>query len=80
MRKQLVSIALLLPAMALADKPHTFSQSKKQLAVIYADNQTSFYCGCEYYKQGKKLKPALAGCGYQPRKMPIVRTGSSGSM
>lgn len=47
----------------------TFSQAKKQLAAMYkGQHQTSFYCGCDFYYQGKKLKPDLNSCGYQVRK------------
>ena len=31
-------------------------------------HQTSFYCGCNFYYQGKKLKPDLNSCGYEIRK------------
>ncbi len=47
----------------------SFSQAKKQLAALYkGQHQTSFYCGCDFYYQGKKLKPDLNSCGYQVRK------------
>ena len=47
----------------------SFSQSKKALAAIYkGQHQTSFYCGCDFNYQGKKLIPDLNSCGYQVRK------------
>jgi len=47
----------------------TFSKAKKQLAALYKDqHQTSFYCGCDFYYKGKKLKPDLNSCGYEIRK------------
>ena len=55
---------------AVADVPKTFSTAKKVSAKIYADHQTSFYCGCDYSKVGKKLVPDHKSCGYSPRKEP----------
>lgn len=46
----------------------SFSKSKRIMAQIYAEQQVSFYCGCDYKKQGKKLIPDLGSCGYDPRK------------
>lgn len=46
----------------------SFSKSKRILAEIYAEQPVSFYCGCDYKKQGKKLVPDLDSCGYDPRK------------
>lgn len=46
----------------------SFSKSKRILAEIYAEQPVSFYCGCDYKKQGKKLIPDLDSCGYDPRK------------
>lgn len=49
--------------------PVKFSKAKKLLAQIYQDkHQETFYCGCNYKHQGKKLIPELASCGYQVRK------------
>lgn len=60
--------ALLLSSPSLAD-PLTFRQAKKQLKLLYQDEQqTSFYCGCDFVYQGKKLIPDLNSCGYQVRK------------
>ncbi|MEH6652250.1 MAG: endonuclease [Motiliproteus sp.] len=53
-----------------AAPPQTFSQAKRIAATLYADHQTSFYCGCSYSRQGKKLVPDLGSCGYVPRKEP----------
>ena len=50
-------------------EPLTFRQAKKQLKALYQDeHQTSFYCGCDFRYQGKKLIPDLNSCGYQVRK------------
>ena len=38
------------------------------MAILYSDNQSTFYCGCDYTKQGKKLIPNLTTCGYEVRK------------
>lgn len=47
----------------------SFSKAKRLLANIYQDqHQTSFYCGCDFQYQGKKLIPTLSSCGYQVRK------------
>lgn len=46
----------------------SFSNSKRILTEIYAEQPVSFYCGCDYKKQGKKLVPDLDSCGYDPRK------------
>lgn len=45
-----------------------FSEAKRLLANIYQDHQQTFYCGCDYFKRGKKLIPDLPSCGYQVRK------------
>lgn len=46
-----------------------FSKAKRLLADLYQDkHQITFYCGCEYKHQGKKLIPELNSCGYQVRK------------
>ncbi|RVU30883.1 endonuclease [Neptunomonas marina] len=58
------SLALAAPSFAGA----SFSQSKRTLSEIYADQATSFYCGCEFVKEGKKLVPLHESCGYVPRK------------
>ncbi|WP_372833954.1 endonuclease [Pontibacterium sp.] len=60
-------VALLIFNVAHAAQP-SFSKSKRILAEIYADQPVSFYCGCDYKKQGKKLIPDLDSCGYDPRK------------
>lgn len=61
-------VALLLPLYAFADQPASFSAAKRELVAIYADNPTSFYCGCRFGARGKRLEPDLASCGYQARK------------
>lgn len=68
--KQAVSLiiaVLLLASFNAHGQP--FSKAKKQLAAIYkGQHQTSFYCGCDFYYKGKKLKPDLNSCGYEIRK------------
>lgn len=50
-------------------EPLSFRQAKKQLKQLYqGEHQSSFYCGCDFRYQGKKLLPDLNGCGYQVRK------------
>lgn len=55
-----------------SDKPAShvkFYSAKKRLANIYKDDhQETFYCGCDYRYQGKKLVPDLNSCGYNVRK------------
>ncbi|MEH6648931.1 MAG: endonuclease [Motiliproteus sp.] len=54
----------------IAKPPTSFSAAKRVAVDIYADNLYSFYCGCTIQRQGKKLVPDLASCGYTPRKQP----------
>ncbi|WP_415884886.1 endonuclease [Neptuniibacter sp. QD37_6] len=68
MYKYLPVVLLMTPGLALAEHPKSFGSAKKILKEIYADNQQSFYCGCDYKAQGKKLVPDLKSCGYTPRK------------
>ena len=60
--------AILFSTAAIAAPPSSFSKSKRILAELYSDNPVSFYCGCDYNAQGKKLVPDWASCGYDPRK------------
>jgi deoxyribonuclease-1 len=54
--------------MALAlQADQSFSQSKTILQDIYADHQTTFYCGCEYSYANKGNMIDRASCGYEPR-------------
>lgn len=59
---------MFLPALSWAAHPSSFYQAKKAAQKIYADQQQSFYCGCDYQRYGKKLRPDLESCGYSPRK------------
>ncbi|NVK42518.1 MAG: endonuclease [Oceanospirillaceae bacterium] len=59
---------LLVPLSALAEQPASFSSAKRELAEIYSTNAVSFYCGCGFSAQGKRLSPDLKACGYQARK------------
>lgn len=47
---------------------NNFYAAKKEAIRVYQDQQTSFYCGCDYRRQGKKLSPDWQSCGYSPRK------------
>lgn len=65
----LISAALLLAATeSLGAPPSSFSKAKKLAARVYKDNQTTFYCGCDYRVERKKLRTDLDSCGYNPRK------------
>ncbi len=44
-----------------------FSKAKKLAKSIYTGNETSFYCGCDYRTEAKKLVPDWNSCGYVPR-------------
>lgn len=64
----LLAVSLLFVNSTLAE-PLNFLQAKKQLKALYkGEHQTSFYCGCDFIYQGKKLIPELSSCGYQVRK------------
>lgn len=69
-----LSAAVLLPSVALAEHPTSFSKAKKLAVQVYKDHERTFYCGCTYTYQGKKLVPDAASCGYTPR-VPITRKG-----
>lgn len=51
-----------------ADEITSFKQAKRIAVTLYENNQTTFYCNCNYSKQGKKLIPDHESCGYKPRK------------
>ena len=48
--------------------PKSFSQAKRMALKLHQQQDTSFYCGCDIKRIGKKLRPDLASCGYQYRK------------
>ncbi len=52
----------------LAAPPSSFSKAKREAVKIYADHNTSFYCGCDIEWKGKKGIPNLESCGYEVRK------------
>ncbi|WP_086480419.1 endonuclease [Oceanospirillum sanctuarii] len=58
------SLVLSLSAIAAPN----FSAAKKDAVKVYQGQETSFYCGCEYRREGKKLVPDWESCGYSPRK------------
>lgn len=70
MTRFLSFLMLLLSTTVLAGSHQSFSQAKKIATEIYADHPTTFYCGCSYTNQQKKLIPDLNSCGYRPRKEP----------
>ncbi|WP_439860823.1 endonuclease [Pseudomonas sp. MBLB4136] len=57
-------LCLLFALPAHADAPQSFAAAKKVAWKLYAQRQTTFYCGCAY--QGKQVD--LDSCGYKPRK------------
>ncbi|MCU1719411.1 endonuclease I family protein [Pseudomonas sp. 5P_3.1_Bac2] len=59
----LLSLLLICPV-SYAAAPQTFSAAKKVAWKIYAEQPTTFYCGCKY--QGNRVD--LKSCGYSPRK------------
>ena len=52
---------------AYAEINWNFSDSKTFAKDIYSGNETTFYCGCSYQVNGKKLVPHWDSCGYFPR-------------
>lgn len=45
----------------------SFSSAKKYLSKNITENSQTIYCGCSIKKNGKKLVPNPASCGYEPR-------------
>lgn len=69
MMKYLTPFLLLVLTLSSSADPVSFSKAKKKLAKMYqGQHQSTFYCGCDFSYQGKKLKPDLASCGYKVRK------------
>ncbi|WP_417790313.1 endonuclease [Terasakiella pusilla] len=69
---------LLLPFAAHAEHPTSFSKAKKLAAEHYKGDEKTFYCGCTYHYEGKKLVPDADSCGYEPR-VPITKKGNPNS-
>lgn len=46
-------------------KERSFNSSKRKLLAMYAENRTTFYCGCTYDSNNRIN---LESCGYQPRR------------
>jgi len=65
---------LLVSTPASAEPPKSFSKAKKVAAQVYKGMEKTFYCGCDYGYQGKKLVPDPKACGYKPR-IPVTRKG-----
>ncbi|TKB48631.1 deoxyribonuclease [Ferrimonas sediminicola] len=61
---------LLMASASVAAAPSSFNAAKKQLVSVYDQlpGATTFYCGCDYRRKGKKLLPDLHSCGYRVRK------------
>ncbi len=75
MKKFIIFIApLLLTFSAVAEHPTSFSKAKKLAATHYKGHEVTFYCGCDYGYEGKKLVPDADSCGYTPR-VPVTRSG-----
>jgi deoxyribonuclease-1 len=73
LKRIILATALSIAAMsgAQANEIGSFSEAKRVLYTkIYKPNEShqEFYCGCEIKRQGKKLVPDLASCGYEVRK------------
>jgi deoxyribonuclease I len=66
MLRLLTSLLIGLSITAWAEHADDFSEAKRQAWKIYADNQVTFYCGCDY-KDGN-VNPTR--CGYSARKQP----------
>lgn len=60
-------LLLLLPLSSYASSL-SFRQAKTKLAELYKAQPLSFYCGCDFSYEGKKLVPDHSECGYQARK------------
>ncbi|GAA3918457.1 endonuclease [Litoribacillus peritrichatus] len=68
MRKFSLVLLMLFTLDAYSVSSVSFGKSKRILADVYADYQKTFYCECDYSRQGKKLVPELDSCGYKVRK------------
>ena len=68
MYKKIAVLLCLIPSLALAEHPTSFSKAKRILKDLYKEHQRSFYCDCDYSLKGKKLVPQHKSCGYTPRK------------
>lgn len=64
----LLILILLFSSYSYAEHPSSFGKAKRILKEVYADHKRSFYCGCDYIHQGKKLVPVHESCGFNPRK------------
>jgi len=51
-----------------------FSTAKRHLIKTLPSDAKSIYCGCDIKRQGKKLIPDPAACGYKPRNA-VTRSG-----
>ncbi len=64
----IICLALFAISIQAQAAPESFRKSKKIASEIYREHPTSFYCGCNIQRLGKKLVPELDSCGYQVRK------------
>lgn len=68
MIRLLLLAAMLLTPIVSDAAPTNFRQAKKIALTLHQDDDTSFYCGCDITRHGKKLVPDLQSCGYRYRK------------
>lgn len=67
--RAIVVLALLYYIPVAISAPVSFSKAKQVLTKLYnASPQKTFYCDCDFFSQGKKLRPDLKSCGYKVRK------------
>lgn len=52
------------PGETISTPPRNFSESKRIAEKLFQDHRITFYCGCEYDKEGM-VDPA--SCGYKPK-------------
>ncbi len=73
-----LTLLVLLPCLAVADNPISFSKAKKHLVKLYKANPAigTFYCGCKIEWQDKKGIPNAESCGYTPRN-PVTSSGNA---
>lgn len=66
--KKMLLMALVVPSIAFASHPSSFSAAKTEAVKIYKAHPVEFYCGAPIKWDGKKGIPDLNAIGYKPRK------------
>lgn len=68
--QKIILIAISFSIILLSSVSHaiSFSSAKKKAVKIYEPHMIGFYSGCKINKQGKKLVPEFASCGFKERK------------